>query len=90
MLGESDYLKTWFDEGDSLRIPLDEIPDELISFTPGDSCAKLSRDDSLEVLTKQMLIERLHTFDDSPESLIRSIAPYGYVEAQLWYRPAYL
>lgn len=90
VLGESNYLKTWFDEGDSLRIPLDEIPDELISFTPGDSCAKLSRNDSLEVLTKQMLIERLHTFDDSPESLIRSIAPYGYVEAQLWYRPAYL
>ena len=23
--GESDYLKTWFDEGDSLRIPLDGI-----------------------------------------------------------------
>ena len=30
VLGESDYLKTWFDEGDCLRIPLDEIPDELI------------------------------------------------------------
>jgi len=28
---ESGYLKTWFDEGESLRIPLDEIPDELIS-----------------------------------------------------------
>ena len=88
VLGDSAYLKTWFDEGDSLRIPLDEVPDELISFTPGDSCAKLSRNDSLEVLTKQMLIERLHTFDDSLESLVRSIAPYGYVEAQLWYRPA--
>ena len=88
VLGESDYLKTWFDEGDSLRIPLDEIPDELISFTPGDSCAILSRNDPLEVLTKQMFIERLHAFDDSPDSLIRSIAPYGYVEAQLWYRPA--
>ena len=88
VLGESDYLKTWFDEGDSLRIPLDEIPDELISFTLGDSCAKYSRNDSLEVLTKRRLIERLHTFDDSPERLVRSIAPYGYVEAQMWYRPA--
>lgn len=87
VLGESDYLKTWFDEGDSLRIPLDEIPDEQISFTLGDSCAKLSRNDSLEVLTKQMLIERLHAFDDSLERLVQSIAPYGYVEAQLWYRP---
>lgn len=87
VLGESDYLKTWFDEGDSLRIPLDEIPDELISFTLGDSCAKYSRDGSLEVLTKQMLMERLHTFGDSPENLVRSIAPYGYVEAQMWYRP---
>ncbi len=88
VLGESDYLKKWFDGGDSLRIPLDEIPDELISFTLGDSCAKYSRNDSLEVLTKQMLTERLHAFDDSPERLILSIAPYGYVEAQLWYRPA--
>ena len=90
VLGESDYLKTWFDGGDSLRIPLDGIPDELISFTLGDSCAKYSRNDSLEVLTKQTLIERLHAFDDSPERLILSIAPYGYVEAQLWYRPAHL
>ena len=88
VLGESEYLKTWFDEGDSLRIPLDEIPDELISFTLGDSCAKFARNDSLEVLTKQMLIEKLHTFDDSPEKLVLSIPPYGYVEAQLWYRPA--
>ena len=88
VLGESDYLKAWFNDGDSLRIPLDEIPDELISFTLGDSCAKLSKNDSLEALTKQMLIERLHIFDDSLESLIQSIAPYGYVEAQLWYGPA--
>ena len=87
VLGESDYLKTWFDEGDSLRIPLDEIPDEQISFTLGDSCAKLSRNDSLEVLTKQMLIDRLHTLDDSLERLVQSIAPYGYMEVQLWYRP---
>ena len=86
VLGESDYLKTWFDEGDSLRIPLDEIPDELISFTLGDSCARHVREDSLEVLTKQMLMERLLLFDDSPERLVLSIAPYGYVEAQLWYR----
>ncbi len=90
VLGESDYLKAWFNEGDSLRIPLDKIPDELISFTLGDSCAKYSRNDSLEVLTKQTLIERLRTFDDSLENLIQSIAPYGYVEAQLWYRPAAL
>ena len=88
VLGESDYLKAWFDGGDSLRIPLDEIPDELISFTLGDSCAKISKNDLLEVLTKQMLNERLHAFDDSPERLVQSIAPYGYVEAQLWYRPA--
>ena len=88
VLGESEYLKKWFDEGDSLRIPLDGIPDDLISFTLGDSCAKYSRKEPLEVLTKQTLMERLHLFDDSPERLVQSIAPYGYVEAQLWYRPA--
>ena len=87
VLGESNYLKKWFSQGDSLQIPLDRVPEDQVSFTLGDSCAKLSRGDALEVLTKQMLLEKLRAFDDSVEKLIQSIAPYGYVEVQLWFRP---
>ena len=87
VLGESNYLKKWFSQGDSLQIPLDRVPEDQVSFTLGDSCAKLSRGDALEVLTKQMLREKLRAFGDSVEKLIQSIAPYGYVEVQLWSRP---
>ena len=74
---ESDYLRKWFDEGDSLRFPLDEIPDDKISFTLGDSCAKYIKGETLEVLTKQMLCEKLHSFDDSPEKAAVSSVPSG-------------
>ena len=87
VLWESDYLKAWFDEGDSLRILLDEIPEDRISFTPCDSCAQYGKGLKPEVLTKKMLLERLHLYGDSPEKLIQSIYPYPYFEAQLWFRP---
>ena len=40
VLGESNYLKKWFSQGDSLQIPLDRVPEDQVSFTLGDSCAK--------------------------------------------------
>ena len=39
------------------------------------------------MLTRQMLREKLLAFGNSVEKLIQSIAPYGYVEVQLWFRP---
>ena len=87
VLGESNYLKKWFDQSDSLQIPLDLVPEDQVSFTLGDSCAKLSRGDTLEVLTKQMLLEKLRAFDYSVEKLIQSIAPYGYGRRGLHSRP---
>ena len=84
VLGESDYLKGWFDGGESLRIPLEEIPEDRISFTLGDSCAKYTRQEPLEVFTKRMICEKIRASGGSLEELVRSIAPYGYVEAQLW------
>ena len=86
VLGESNYLKNWYDDGAILRLRLDTVPDSQISFTPGDSCARFERNELPVVWTKQMLLEKLHAFGDSQEELIRSIAPYGYVEAQLWDR----
>ena len=40
VLLECSYLHEWYDNEESLRIPLEEIPEDRISFTLGDSCAK--------------------------------------------------
>ena len=87
VLGMSDYLGKWYGDGAYIQLRLDTVPDGQISFTPGDSCARYERNELPVVWTKQMLLEKLHAFGDSQEELIRSIAPYGYVEAQLWDKP---
>ena len=87
VMGKSDYLEKWYGDGVNIRLQLDTIPDGQISFTPGDSCARYERNELPVIWTKQMLLKKLHAFGDSQEELIRSIAPYGYVEAQLWDKP---
>ena len=87
VLGESDYLDKWYGDVASIQIRLDTVPDSQISFTPGDSCARYERNELPVIWTKQMLLKKLHAFGDSQEELIRSIAPYGYVEVQLWDKP---
>lgn len=87
VLLECSYLHEWYDNEESLRIPLDEIPDDQISFTLGDSCAKYAVKDTLEVFTKETIREKPHAFDDSLEKLLESIPPFRYVEAQVWFRP---
>ena len=87
VLLECGYLREWYDNEESLRIPLDDIPDDQISFTLGDSCAKYAVKDTLEVLTKELLREKLRAFDNSLEKLLESIPPFRYVEAQIWCRP---
>ncbi len=87
VLGKSDYLEKWYGDGANIRLQLDTILDSQISFTPGDSCARYERNELPVIWTKQMLLKKLHAFGYSQEELIRSIAPYGYVEAQLWDKP---
>ena len=87
VMGKSDYLEKWYGDGVNIRLQLDTIPDGQISFTPGDSCARYERNELPVVWTKQILLEKLHEFGDSQEKLVRSIAPYGSVEAQLWDKP---
>ncbi len=87
VLGESNYLNNWYGDGASIQIRLDTIPYNQISFTPVDSCARYERNEMPVVWTKRMLLEKLHEVGDSQDELIRSIAPYGYVEAQLWDKP---
>ena len=80
-------MHEWYDNEESLRIPLDEIPDDQISFTLGDSCAKYAVKDTLEVFTKETIREKLRVYDNSLEKLLESIPPFRCVEAQVWFRP---
>lgn len=85
VLGESEYLKKWFDSSDKLVLDLSEIPDEQISFTIGDSCAVISKGSEPTVLTKKMLLERIEECGGSVEAFLeKSPGKHAYVEVQLW------
>ncbi len=85
VLQGSEYLDDWFDKGIVTRIPLNSIPDDIISFTYGDSMAVLERQGGLTILTKDMLIKAITGYNGSVDEYIRFITDaYGYIEVQLW------
>lgn len=87
-LMECEYLRKWFSNGEKIVINLEDIPDDQISFTIGDSCAQITNGTEPEVLTKDMLMKRIHGCGDSVNSFLEgSLGKFAYVEAQLWDRP---
>ena len=87
-LNECEYLHRWFSEGEKLVLSLSDIPEDQISFTIGDSCAQITNGMEPEVLTKEMLMERITEYGNSAEAFLKaSLGKFAYVEAQLWYRP---
>lgn len=84
---ESEYLKEWFNSSDKIIIDLDDIPDDQVSFTLGDSCALMIHGEEPVVLTKKLLYERIEAFDGSVDVFLKeSLGKYAYVEVQLWDR----
>ena len=87
-LMECEYLRKWLSGGEKLVLLLDEIPDDQISFTIGDSCAQITNGVEPEVLTREMLLCRIRNSGDSVEVFFNeSLGKFAYVEVQLWYRP---
>lgn len=87
-LMECDYLRNWFSEGEKITFDLADIPDDRISFTIGDSCAQITNGMEPEVLTKEMLMEKIRECGDSVEAFLKkSLGKFAYVEVQLWYKP---
>ncbi|MBR5358384.1 MAG: hypothetical protein IK128_04140 [Clostridiales bacterium] len=87
VLGESEYLRKWFDTNDKIVLVLTEIPDDQISFTPGDSCALLIHGVRPAVLTKAMLLDGISACGGSVEEYCKkSLGKYAYIEVQLWDR----
>ncbi|MBO4927391.1 MAG: hypothetical protein J5379_03970 [Clostridiales bacterium] len=86
---ECEYLKEWFNSknSDKIIIDLDDIPDDQVSFTLGDSCALMIRGTEPVVLTKEMLLERIGACNGSVDTFLKeSLSDCAYVEVQLWDR----
>lgn len=87
VLMECEYLRNWFDTSEKIVFDLDDIPDDQVSFTLGDSCALLGRGENLVVLTKAMLLEGIEACGGSTEKYFKeSLGKCAYVEVQLWDR----
>lgn len=86
VLGDSEYLRKWFDSSDKVVLDLDDIPDDRISFTLGDSCAMMIQGLEPTVLTKQMLLEGIGECGSVETFLAKSLGKYAYAEVQVWDR----
>ena len=87
VLGDSEYLRKWFDTDDKIVFDLSVIPDNQVSFTLGDSCALLMHCEEPQVLTKTMVLEGIKACNGSVEEYIKKVlGRYAYVEVQLWDR----
>lgn len=85
VLGKSDYLKEWFDDGEEVKIPLDAIDPEHISFTYGDSMSVYRRREEKSLLRKQSLLEFITSMGKDIETVVDELNQQNrYIEVQLW------
>ena len=86
-LMDCEYLREWFDSRDKIVINLEDVPDDQVSFTLGDSCALMIHGNEPVVLTKKLLVERIEEFNGSVDRFLKeSLGKYAYVEVQVWDR----
>jgi hypothetical protein len=86
-LMECEYLREWFNSSDKIVIDLDDVPDDQVSFTLGDSCALMICGNEPVVLSKKLLFERIEVVNGSVDVFLKeSLGKYAYVEVQLWDR----
>ena len=82
---ECEYLREWFNSSDKIVIDLDDVPDDQVSFTLGDSCALIIHGNEPVVLTKKMMFEQIEACNGSVDTFLKeSLGKYAYVEVQLW------
>lgn len=91
-LGACPWIESWFPDGRVLRIPLEEVKEDAISFTYGDLFPTMRYDDGKtyrgQVYTKQEILEMIRIYgfpqDWNPDG---KLGPERYIEAQLWVDP---
>lgn len=85
VLQGSDYLHSWFDYGTVTTLPLNSIPDEVISFTRGDSMSAPRPDGTIHVYTKADLLRQIAEYQGTPEEFMHDIInTCHYIEVQVW------
>ena len=89
VLQGSDYLHGWFDHGTITTLPLTSIPDEVFSFTFGDSMSAPRPDGTIHVFTKEMLLEKVAACHGTLDNFMQEITDTcHYIEVQVWRRMA--
>lgn len=80
----SDYLSNWFGKGKITKLSLDEIDPKHISFTFGDSMAKMDKPERKAPFLVKALWELVDSYGDITELLNSIKDQYEYIEVQLW------
>ncbi len=85
-LADSDFLRDWFGGGERITaLPLTSIDARHISFTYGDSCARMDSPERRDPITKQTLLAEAAAHSGGPEAFLAEVQQrYRYIEAQLW------
>lgn len=78
------YLSEWFGGGEEIRIPVDELEPQLLSFTFGDSMAKLGKPEMRPPFMPDELYGHIERCGGVNELLESIRGQYTYIEAQLW------
>jgi GrpB-like predicted nucleotidyltransferase (UPF0157 family) len=85
VLQGSEYLDNWFENGTVVKIKLNDIPSEYISFTYGDSCANIAKTGKTKIFTKEKLLSQISGFDGTLYDFMSYIEKeHIYIEVQLW------
>ncbi|WP_151737691.1 hypothetical protein [Paenibacillus tengchongensis] len=85
VLGESTYLKAWFENGLTTRIPLSDIDPAHISFTYGDSMSKLDSPDRMELFNLESLLHFITETSADINAFLEELNQQNkYIEVQLW------
>lgn len=85
VLGESKYLKDWFQNGVETKLLLSDIDSDDISFTFGDSMAKMDSADRMNPFNKESLFKFIYETTNDANAFLNEINEQNkYIEVQLW------
>lgn len=85
VLHGSEYLDEWFSNGKITKLSINDIDTKHISFTFGDSMAKMDKPERKELFLKEDLFKYLDGYDGNINQFLDSIREqYTYIEVQLW------
>lgn len=85
VLGESSYLNRWYEDGLEIKILLDDIDAAYVSFTFGDSMAKMDSKDRMDPFNKESLLSFIYETTHDVISFLDELNRQNrYIEVQLW------